>query len=295
MPLKIRRLSYALGAEIIGADLTKPMSEEAFAEIRHAFHEHLVLLFRDQVLTPEQHIAFSRRFGELDVHPFSRYNLPGYPEVLQITNHVIDGKPSDTRNTGRQWHSDLSFTTRPALGSLLYCKEVPEVGGNTMFANMYMAYETLSPGLREMLDRLWAVHDMSMGKDIANRDPAFMAEMKKKNPPVAQPVVRIHPETGRKALYVSEMVTSHFEGWTFDESRPLLNYLFAHSVQPEFTYRQQWRPHDLLMWDNRSAMHLAVADFDHSTPRHMLRTQISGEALGRVAGQPAAQSTSAAA
>lgn len=293
MPLKIRRLSNALGAEVQDIDLAAPLSEATVAALRDAFHQHLVLLFRDQDLTPEQHIAFSRLFGDLDVHPFSRYNLPGYPEVLQITNHEINGKLSETRNTGRQWHSDLSFTTRPALGSLLYCKEVPEVGGNTMFTNMYMAYETLSPGLRNVLDGLWAVHDMSMGKDIANRDAAFMAEMKIKNPPVAQPVVRVHPETKRKALYVSEMVTSHFDGMTFDESRPLLQYLYAHSVEPEFTYRHQWKPHDLLMWDNRCTMHLAVADFEHSSPRHMLRTQISGERLGRVVGQAPDRSAAA--
>jgi len=293
MALKTRRLSYALGAEVQDIDLTHPLSDATTRELRDAFHQHQVLLFRGQDLTPEQHIAFSRLFGNLDVHPFSRYNLPGHPEVLQITNHLVNGKPSDTRNTGRQWHSDLSFTTRPALGSLLYCKEVPEVGGNTMFASMYMALETLSPGLQKLLDGLWAVHDMSMGKDIANRDAAFMAEMKIKNPPVAQPVVRVHPETKRKALYVSEMVTSHFEGMTFAESRPLLEYLFAHSVQPEFTYRHQWRPHDLLMWDNRCTMHLAVADFDHSTPRHMLRTQISGEPLGRAVGQMPSQTAAA--
>lgn len=281
MPLKIRRLSWALGAEVMGVNIGDTLSPSAAAEVKQAFLDHSVLLFREQHLTPEQHIQFSRLFGDLDVHPFSRYNLPGYPQVLQITNHQVDGMPSDTRNTGRQWHSDLSFTSKPALGSVLYCREMPEVGGNTMFANMYLAYETLSPGMKRILDGLWAVHDMSVGKDIANRDPVYMAEAKAKNPPVLQPVVRVHPETGRKALYVSEMVTSHFEDMTREESRPLLEYLFAHSVQPEFVYRHGWQLGDVLMWDNRCTLHIALADYSHSTARHMLRTQISGDPLGR--------------
>lgn len=281
MTLKIRRLSWALGAEVIGVNIGDTLSPSVAAEVKQAFLDHSVLLFRDQHLTPKQQIQFSGLFGNLDVHPFSRYNLPGYPEVLQITNHQVDGMPSDTRNTGRQWHSDLSFTSKPALGSVLYCREMPEVGGNTMFSNMYMAYETLSQGMKRLLDGLWAVHDMSIGKDIANRDQVYMAEAKAKNPPVLQPVVRVHPETGRKALYVSEMVTSHFEDMTREESKALLEYLFAHSVQPELVYRHCWQPNDILMWDNRCTMHMALADYSHNTPRHMLRTQISGESLGR--------------
>lgn len=281
MTLKTRLLSNALGAEIMGLDLGQLLSSDLVAQIKQAFLNYSVLLFRNQDLSPEQQIQFSKIFGDLDVHPFSRYNLPDYPQILQITNHEIDGKPSDTRNTGRQWHSDLSFTAAPALGSVLYCIEMPEVGGNTMFANMYMAFDTLSEGMKKMLDGLWAVHDMAIGNDIKNRDPQLMAEAKRKNPPVAQPVVRTHPETGLKALYVSEMVTSHFDGMTREESRPLLEYLFRHSVTPEFTYRHEWRPKDVLMWDNRCTMHMALADYSHSSPRHMHRTQISGTPLGR--------------
>lgn len=282
MALKIRRLSNALGAEILELDLARPLSADQVADVKQAFLDHQVLLFRNQDLQPAQQIAFSRLFGELDIHPFTKYTLPEHPEILLITNHLMDGKPSDTRNTGRQWHSDLTFTPCPALGSLLYCREIPEVGGNTMFANMYQAYDDLSPAYREMIDGLWAVHDMAIGRDLKNRDPKYMEEMRRKNPPVAQPVVRVHPETGRKALYVNPMVTRNIEHMTDEESRPILEYLFEHASTYEYTYRHEWRVNDLLMWDNRCTSHIALADYDHSSPRHMMRTQIHGEPIGRV-------------
>src|SRR5688500_17089794 len=149
------RLSNALGAEVMGVDLAKPLSDADFEAIRSAWHEHLVLLFRGQQLSPQEHIVFSRRFGDLDRHEaLPRYRHPDHAEIFMVTNHEIDGKPSATRNTGRQWHNDMSYTTRPALGSLLYCRESPPVGGDTMFANMYRAYEALSAPMRHFLDPL---------------------------------------------------------------------------------------------------------------------------------------------
>jgi taurine dioxygenase len=284
----IRRLSNALGAEVTGVDLARPMDDATFDAVQKAWNQHLVLLFRGQDITPEQHVAFSRRLGDLDqndANPF--YRLEEHPEILQITNRKKDGKLSDTRNTGRNWHSDLSYTLHPAKGSLLNCREKPEVGGDTMFTNMYLAYETLSEKMRDFLDDLWAVHDFSLVAGIGDRDPAKTAELLRINPPVAQPVVRVHPETGRKALFVSERVRK-FVGMTEAESRPILRFLCDHATRHEFVYRHQWQVNDLVMWDNRCTMHLALADFDQSQPRHMLRTTLLGEPMGRLHNEAAA-------
>ena len=281
MSLEIRRLSNALGAEITGLDLTGPLDEATVAGIRSAWLDHEVLLFRGQDLTPEQHIAFSRCFGDLDKHaarPF--YTHPDHRELYVITNRMTDGKPSDTRNTGRQWHSDLSFTVRPAMGSLLHCHEIPEIGGDTVFANMALAWDRLSETMKGVLDGLRAVHDTANIKSYRTRDQAQFAEIRRINPPVAQPVVRVHSETGRKALYVSEALTTGIVGMTEEESAPILEFLFAHCTQPEFCYRHRWRVHDLLMWDNRATIHVALKDYEHSSPRHMLRTSLLGEPCG---------------
>ena len=279
----IRRLSSAIGAEITGVDLSRPLAPDTAEQIRNAWHAHLVLLFRDQhALTPQRHIEFSRNFGDLDRHDSNpRYRMPEHPEILQITNRLMDGKPSGTRNTGRNWHSDLSYTRHPARGSLLWCEERPEVGGDTMFTNMYLAYETLSDKFKAFLETLEAVHDVSLIKGIENRDPAQVAELKRLSPPIAHPVIRTHQDTGRKALFVSERVRQ-FVGLSEEESRPILAFLCQHATQPEFVYRHQWRVHDLVMWDNRCTMHVALADFDQTKTRHMLRTSILGDPSGYV-------------
>ncbi|HVO87753.1 MAG TPA: TauD/TfdA family dioxygenase [Casimicrobiaceae bacterium] len=283
MKPRVLRVANGLAARVEDLDLTQPLDDESFACVHRALLDHLVVILPNQDITPEQHITFSRRFGELDRHEsLPHYRHPDHPEILLITNRTINGKPSETRNTGRQWHIDLSYTLQPSLGSLLHCKEIPEVGGDTVFANMYLAYETLSPTLRSILDGLHAVHDFTTIKANAKRDPEQLANMTRLNPPVAQPVVQVHPETGRKSLYVTEMLTSHFVGMTVEESRPLLQYLFAHSVQPEFTYRHRWQVGDLVIWDNRCTMHLALSDFDASEPRHMFRTTLKGTPSGRL-------------
>lgn len=286
--LTIRPLSYALGAEIIGVDLARPLDDDTFEAIRRAWLDRLVLLFRGQELSPAQHIAFSRRFGELDpndANPYSR--LEDHPEILQITNKKVGGKPSLTRNTGRNWHSDLSYTRHPAKGSLLYCRERPEVGGDTLFTNMYLAYETLSDPMKAFLEGLDAVHDFSLVAGLHERDPEKVAEMRRLSPPVAHPVIRTHPDSTRRALFVSERVRN-FVGMTEEESQPVLEFLCRHATRHEFVYRHQWQVNDLLMWDNRCTMHLALADFDQSQPRLMLRTSLLGEAMGQFVDQPAA-------
>ena len=286
MTLEIRRVANGLGACVRGVDLSGEMDDDTIARIHDAFLEHLVLIFPGQEISPERQIAFSRHFGELDLHEsLPHYRHPDHPEILLITNHAIGGKPSETRNTGRQWHIDLSYTVRPSTGALLHCMEIPDVGGDTMFANMYLAYEALSEPLQQFLSGLDAIHDFNTIKANAKRDPEQLASMRRLNPPVAHPAVRVHEKTGRKSLYVTEMVTSHFDGLTREESAPLLEYLFRHSVQPEFTYRHRWQVGDLVMWDNRCTMHLALADFDQSKPRHMFRTTLKGRPSGRLYAQ----------
>ena len=279
--MRIRPLSNSLGAELLDLDLAHPLPVEEVMALRQAWLDHLVLLVRDQDLTPAQHIAFSAQLGEVERgNALSHYNHPDYPEIFMVTNHQINGKPSETRNTGRQWHSDLSYTLRPPLGSLLHAREIPPVGGDTMFANMYRAYETLSPPVQHFLEGLWAEHDFANSRDIARRDQNVVAEMKRRTPPVAQPVVRVHPETGRKALFVHEAATVRIVGLGEAESRAVLDMLFAHSTAHENVYRHKWRVHDLLMWDNRASMHIALADYDHASPRHMLRTTLVGTPSG---------------
>ena len=284
MALKLRRLSHALGAEVCGIDIARPMSETEFGDIYDAFLAYGILLFRDQNVTREQHIEFSRRFGELDRHDaLPRDRHPAYPELLRVTNEPNpDGTPSDTRYTGRQWHSDMSFTPCPALGSLLRCFAVPDVGGDTLFASMYMAYETLSDGMKKLIADLHGIH-MSGTRKIANTATGISRaeEQRRINPPVAQPVVRVHPETGRKALYLGEKV-KRFDGMTEEESRPLIDYLNCHATRPEFVYRHAWRANDIVVWDNRCTMHQALGDFDETQLRHLERTTVLGTPSGYV-------------
>jgi taurine dioxygenase len=286
MTLRIRKLSNALGAEVAGIDLRRPLSAGAFEEIRDAWLEHLLLVFPDQALDYPDYIRFGERFGELEryLHSSKDYTHPEHPEIYFITNRKVNGKPSETRDVGREWHTDQSYTARPLKATMLYCKEIPEGGGDTMFANMYLACERLSPKLRSVLEGLEAVHDFSLrlGNLATYLDQEKIAARLKKSPPVAHPVVRVHPETGRKALYVSEAVTSHFDGMTRDESTGLLEHLFAHSTRPEHTYRHRWRVNDVAIWDNRCTLHLALRDFDPGSPRHMVRMAVLGTPLGRL-------------
>lgn len=275
--MEIKRLSHALGAEVIGLDLTRPLSEGDFAAVHQAFLDHGVLLFRGQAVTREQHIAFSRRFGELDIDKSPDAD-PLYPELTIVTTRPqADGKPSESRYTGQLWHTDIPFSLTPAMGSLLRCVERPEVGGDTQFANMYLAYDTLSEGMKKILEGLQGIHMRARkftGPVSAERE-AYLKTVR----PVAQPAVRVHPETGRKALYLGEKVRQ-FVGLTEAESKPLLDYLNKHAFRPQFVYRHQWRRNDIVMWDNRCMQHLAVGDVDPQAIRHMERTTIKGTPSG---------------
>jgi taurine dioxygenase len=280
--MKVKKLAYALGAEVLDVDMTRPLAAGAVAEIRAAWMEHLVVVIRGQDITPEQHIAFSRNFGELELH-HNKYNRHAdFPELYVVTNKPLDGRPSDTRNVGRQWHSDGAYKLVPSLGSLLYSREIPPVGGDTLFTNMYMAYDTLSPAMQAVLLQLSAINDRGVATNNEHVDASRVAERVKAAPPVVNPVVRTHPETGRKALYVSPNVTTCIEGMTRAESRSLLAFLFEHSVRQEFIFRHHWQVHDMVMWDNRCTMHMAPADYDLTQPRYMVRTTIAGTPLGRL-------------
>jgi len=250
--VEVRPLSPTIGAEIHGVDLART-DDPIHKEIHPALLEFQVIFFRDQDITVDQHLDFARRFGDLEVHPFSSH-LEGYPEVLTITH--------DENNRGREnaWHSDVTWRIEPSLGSVLRAREVPSVGGDTLFANMYAAYEGLSGPLQRLVDGLSAVHDFkfAFGRDLS---PERRKEMREKYPPATHPVVRTHPETGKKGLYVNVGFTSHIVDMLPWESQNLLQQLYQQSRIPEYQCRFRWEPNSIAFWDNRACQHYAVSDY----------------------------------
>ena len=281
MSISIQKVSPAVGAVVTGIDLSNPVSPDIFETLERAIAEYDVLVFRDQRLTPAQHVEFSRRFGSLETHVISEALLEGYPEIYVISNVIENGKPKGRAYAGTYWHSDLSYMPVPAMGSMMYARQIPEIGGDTMFANMYLAYETLSAGLQRMIEQLRAVHSFGHAdkRHFSKRGAAarLNESTRKKTPPVEHPVVRTHPTTGRKALFINPGFTSHFVDMTEEESEPLLEYLFRHITQPAFIYRHRWEVNDLVFWDNRCTIHHAIRDYGEDTPRHMHRTTICGD------------------
>ncbi|KOF54746.1 taurine dioxygenase [Achromobacter sp. DMS1] len=277
---EIRALPGPLGAEIIGLDLGRELSPEDFARVRKAHLDHHLLVFRDQRITPQQHIDFSRRFGRLMIHVLHQFHLPGHPEILVVSNIVEDGKPIGLGDAGKYWHSDISYMPLPSLGSLLHAQELPAEGGDTLFANMHLAYDTLPPALRSAIEGRTAVHSYlakyGQLQKQGNWRPNLSARQLAQVQEVSHPVVRTHPENGKRALFVSEGFTTRIEGLPEDESRQILEALFAHSVRPEHIYRHRWQPHDLVFWDNRSLIHLAAGTPDHLR-RKLYRTTIEGD------------------
>nr|WP_083434254.1 TauD/TfdA family dioxygenase [Sphingomonas sp. Y57] len=261
-----RPLSWQTGTEILGLDLSRSdgIPEAVIARLWALLCERGILLFRDQFIDHRQHLDFTRRFGPLAETGFlSRYAPEGYPDLFTVTNIRKDGVRSETEVAAAQWHADQSFLARPARGSLLRCVEAPAVGGDTMFANMYQAFETLSEGLRRMLEGQRAFHTLfsSRARVLNGRKPPTEEEMARLGGAM-HPVVITHPDTGRKALFISDQVVDHFDGWTVEESKPLLDYLYAHASQPAFTYRHAWRPGDIVFWDNRCTQHYTPVDYD---------------------------------
>ena len=282
--LTIRPLCWALGVEIAGVDLRLPIDDASILRIKNAVHEYGVAVFHDQDLTPPQQIAFSRRFGPLESTYYNaRLNHPDHPEIFRVTNIPIDGKPSESRTTGRMWHQDGSFLGTPSFGSILYCIEAPAIGGTTMFASLYRAHDALSDGMRAMLAPLEAMHEFSVIYKFGTSarqvpSPDEMAKL----PKFAHPILRRHPVSGRMTLFVNQFLVERIKGMSVAESAPILDHLFRHQTQAAFTYRHAWQPKDLVFWDNQAVIHLAVPDFDSEHPelpgnrRLMHRTTVGG-------------------
>ncbi len=296
--IKVEPLAGSIGAEIHGVDLSQDLDNQTFSEIRRAFDENIVIFFRDQNITPEQHLAFGGRFGAFDVHPFAA-GLPEHPEILPIIKEADD----EFRAFGSGWHSDVTFYERPPLGSILYALQSPERGGDTMFANMCLAYDKLSDGLKEMLDGMTAIH--SAGDTYGTRNSGAMRRKEfggksmtirygdDADAEMEHPVIRTIPETGRKALFVNRTYTKYFKGWSREESQPLLEYLWNHAIQAEFTCRFRWRRGSIAFWDNRCTLHSAINDYDGQR-REMHRVTIIGERPFLAADGDAPRATAAA-
>ena len=277
---EVRPFPAPVGAEIVGLDISKPINNEDFARIHRAHLDHHVLVFRNQRITPAEHIDFSRRFGPLEIHVLHQFHLKNHPEILIVSNIKENGEPIGLGDAGAYWHSDLSYKPQPSLGSLLHAQELPSEGGDTLFADQHLAWEALSPELQQRILPLKAEHSyLAKYEELRAKNPwrpkLSQAQIDQVTPAV-QPVVRTHPETGRKALFVSEHFTTRIVGLPQDESDALLAELFAHSVKPGFVYRHRWEPHDLVFWDNRSLMHLAAGTPDHLR-RRLNRTTVAGD------------------
>lgn len=271
---EVHQISGVLGAEVVGLDLSRPMSDETTAQLRSAFVKHEVLVFRGQHLSAEQQIEFGRRFGELDTHPFVEGN-PEHPEIVDIVT-----EPDDAFNFGGGWHTDVTFLDEPDLGSILYAVELPAVGGDTMFASQRAAYASLSPTMQSLLDGLVAEHSAhrqygaggqsTRSKAIATKNADIASRR------VEHPVVRTHPETGAKSLYINRAFTTRIVGLHRAESDALLDFLFQHAIGERFTCRVHWEPGTMVMWDNRSVQHYALHDYAGHT-RRMRRITIKGD------------------
>jgi taurine dioxygenase len=272
---QIRPVSEALGAEIDGVDLTN-LSDAEFARIRAAYHEHGVIFFHGQELSPEQHISFAERWGEINVNRFFT-PVDGYPRIALVLK-----EPEQKANIGGGWHTDHSYDDEPAMGSILLAREVPPTGGDTLFASMGAAYDALSDGFKETLETLKAVHS---SRHIFGTESKYADSMKDRfgnqeqaTQDVAHPVVIRHPDTGRKLLYVNPGFTIGIEGWDPDESKALLHFLYAHAAKPEFHYRFSWKKGSIAFWDNRATWHYALNDYDGER-RMMHRITVEGVPL----------------
>jgi taurine dioxygenase len=274
--IEVVPVSGGVGVEVHNVDIKSGIDAGTFDELRAAFVEHGLIFLRDQNITPDEHIAFAERWGEININRFFP-RLDGYDQIATVTK-----EPDQTTNIGGGWHTDHSYDHVPAMGSILIARETPPVGGDTLFACMYTAYDTLSDGLKQTLEDMKAVHS---SRHIFGEQSSYRDTMKDRfsNPEDAtqdavHPVVITHPESGRKALYVNPGFTLHFDGWTAAESKPLLDYLYAHAVQLEHTTRFQWAPGSIAFWDNRCTWHYALNDY-HGTRREMHRITIEGSPI----------------
>ncbi len=267
--LDVKPIAGALGAEIYGVDLSQSLDEATFGSIHQALLDHCVIFFRGQNITPDQQLEFATRWGDVHYHPHIK-GLPERPEIFEILKDK-----DDVHTLGGDWHTDQMFTDTPVRATMLYAKEVPPKGGDTLFANAYLAYESLSEGMKKMLDGLFTRNTYNMQK---NRATAMQVnDIEEKSVEAEHPLIRTHGETGRKAVYISyEGITRNIVGLTEAESAPILGYLRNHVTRPEFTCRFRWKEGSLAMWDNRCVQHLAINDY-HGHRRLMHRITVAGE------------------
>ena len=284
MQLDVRAISRNIGAEIRGVDLSKPIAEDAMAEIKDVWFDKAVVVFPEQDIDDEQHIAFTRKFGELEMINMSALQSDARPEIYEATNldsnnnFRVSDDPVMVINRGNQkWHSDSSFKAIPANGSMLHAYIVPgeDEGGETEFANMAAAYDALDDDVKAKCDDLVCVHDFYWSRrDVQER--AFTQEERDAIPPVRHPLIRVHPDSGRKAIYVGSHARE-IEGMDFDEGRALIEFLIAHGTKPEFTYQHKWKVGDVVLWDNRTALHRGMAFDDSKVKRRLHRTTLAGD------------------
>ena len=277
--MHITPLSEVCGAEVTGLTCSGDLSTADFDALQRAFLDHSVLVFRDQILTPQQHIAFSKRWGDLKGHILTQYLLPGYPTLLVVSNKKDDqGQPVGIEDAGRYWHTDVSYEDRPPMGSLLYGLEIPSEGGDTLFASQYRAYQNIPESLKTQIAHLKARHRFNyvqiQSTEGSTRKP-LTDEQKAQLNGAVHPVVRTHPETGRKALYVNPGFTEAVLNVAERESQTLLDTLFGYATDESVVYRHTWQPHDLVLWDNRCVMHHATP-YPADSIRHMHRTTVAG-------------------
>jgi taurine dioxygenase len=277
MSFEIIPTGGALGAEISGVDLARPLDDTTFAAIDRAYNDYGVIFFRDQHITPAQQVAFTRRFGEIEFNIFGeRWSVPGSPEIVVVSNVTEDGRPIGVRRAGENWHSDMCYAARPPRGTMLYALEIPDLYGLTLgdteFANAAAAWDALPAPLRQRIDGRCAVFDFSGRKRAF---PPTQAEIDR-YPPVRHPIIRTHPCTGRKCLYVMRDDCVGIDGMETSEAEALIVALADHIAKPAFIYRHEWRRGDLLMWDNCSVQHRAIQDYDLPQRRQMHRTTMGG-------------------
>jgi taurine dioxygenase len=273
--IDVRPLTGSIGAEILGVDLSKAPGNETFDEIHRAFAEYLVIFFRDQTLSPADFVSFASRFGRLDPHHYLK-GMDGQPEILEIVR-----EPTNPKIFAPGWHGDVTWQENPVLGAMLYGLDVPDCGGDTLFANQYLAYEALSPGMKRLLDGLKAVHGTAKIYGDKAEDYTYVQNLRVDRKEAAKsenvhPVLRTHPVTGRKALFVNDHYTLRFEDMTEAESAPLLDFLFRHAIRPEFTCRFRWGKGSIAFWDNRCTLHTPIDDY-FGKRRHMWRVTIAGD------------------
>lgn len=273
--ISVSPVAGSLGAEVAGADLSQDLADDVIAEIRRALLENLVIFFRGQDMSPEQQLAFARRFGTLNQHDQVK-GMAEYPDIIEVRK-----EPEDERNFGGAWHADVTYLQEPPLGSILYARQVPPAGGDTLWANQYLAFEELSSGMRALLQGMTMVHTPAKIYGLQSQDwskdssvqtaPNATAEYETEHP-----LIRTHPETGRKCLFVSGLFTPRFKDMTEDESKPLIDFLMTQATREAFTCRWRWRAEDVAFWDNRCTLHYALNDY-HGYRRVMHRVTVNGD------------------